>query len=860
MKTISNILRPLVILSVTLCLILQNVSPVSAADARNFNPGRIIDDGIFTNSNSMTAANIQSFFNSKVTCDTWGTKTSELGGGTRAQWLAAHGISTPITCLRDYYENYLTGENNYGKAIPSGAISAAQIVYNYSQMFSINPQVLITTLQKEQGLVTDEWPTPRQYGQALGFGCPDNVAPGAPACNPTYGSFSAQVFQAARHFRNFINNTPGWYVPFTTGINSIRWSPDANCGSGSVNIVNRSTVALYSYTPYQPNQAALNAQYGIGDSCSAYGNRNFYNYFTDWFGSTYGGDPVSTNLRLTSPITTTPANPVAGQTVTVSYTVENFGSTDINFDASILQCRLNTTSNCDSSYGEPVTIATGASITMTDTVTLVHGGNYNLTPFFQSGSIWYRYGVESPIQNNKSFIAPNIPLSTAMSVSPDQPTIGQPLTITYTVRNNSTQPASFENAVLQCRDEAINSCDSTYTGPLTIAVGQSRTFSQTIVPGSDGAYVLTPYFLMNGIWYTYISNQPSLTIDVPDIRLTGDFSVSPTTPIPGQDMTISYTVKNFGTKTVSYTGAILQCRFNTISVCDPSPDSSASLASGASQSYSITIPAGQAGTYRLLPYFLYNSKWFEFKRGTATSNILSVDVPKYMADMRIVGDITYSPLQPIPGDPIAVSYTVKNFGALPGIYQTSVLQCRFNFISNCDSSYTGPLTISPGSTHDFSYTIASSARQGTYTVAPHFMQNNDWRLYGYSAGSSNAKTITVPDYTPDLRLTGDITLSPSNPTAGQDVTVSYTLKNFGSRKINYSASVLQCRRNTTLNCDPSWGAGDSLDPAATKTFSTVIPSLQSGTYRLLPYYLYNGKWFEFNKGVATSNIKTFDVQ
>src|SRR5699024_1304734 len=43
-------------------------------------------------------------------------------------------------------------------------------------------------------------------------------------------------------------------------------------------------------TPYQPNKAALAAGYGIGDACSAYGNRNFYNYYTDWFGPTHGGD------------------------------------------------------------------------------------------------------------------------------------------------------------------------------------------------------------------------------------------------------------------------------------------------------------------------------------------------------------------------------------------------------------------------------------------------------------------------------------------------------------------------------------------------------------------------------------------
>ena len=51
-------------------------------------------------------------------------------------------------------------------------------------------------------------------------------------------------------------------------------------------IRNQATAALYIYTPYRPNQGALNNLYGTGDSCSSYGNRNFWRMFTDWFGST----------------------------------------------------------------------------------------------------------------------------------------------------------------------------------------------------------------------------------------------------------------------------------------------------------------------------------------------------------------------------------------------------------------------------------------------------------------------------------------------------------------------------------------------------------------------------------------------
>lgn len=276
-----------------------------AADLRNFNPGNIIDDAVFSNSNSMTVEQIQKFLESKVTCDNYGRKTSELGGGTRAQWLAARGLKTPIRCITDYVENPTTRENNYGRdGEIVGGISAAQIIYNYSQQFSINPQAIIATLQKENGMITDEWPTLKQFQEAMGFGCPDNVAPGAPACDPTYKSFSSQIYQAARHFRGYMDARAGWFVTFNTGWNNVGFHPNVSCGNSRIYIENRATVALYTYTPYQPNRAALNAGYGVGDLCSSYGNRNFYSYFTDWFGSVRSAQIVRTlengNLFLIS--------------------------------------------------------------------------------------------------------------------------------------------------------------------------------------------------------------------------------------------------------------------------------------------------------------------------------------------------------------------------------------------------------------------------------------------------------------------------------------------------------------------------------------------------------------------------------
>lgn len=244
----------------------------NAAPVLDFKPGRIIEDSVFTNSVSMTPAQIQSFLNAKVpNCDTWGTQPSEFGGGTRRQWAEARGYSPPYTCLKDFSEN---------------GLSAAQIIYNVSQQYQINPQVLIVLLQKEQGLVTDTWPTSNQYRSATGYGCPD-TAP----CNSLYYGLTNQISWSAKMFRAILNNSPNWYTPYNLGNNFIRWSPNSSCGGSNVYIENRSTQALYNYTPYQPNASALNAGYGTGDACGAYGNRNFYLYFRDWFG--YNSGPAA---------------------------------------------------------------------------------------------------------------------------------------------------------------------------------------------------------------------------------------------------------------------------------------------------------------------------------------------------------------------------------------------------------------------------------------------------------------------------------------------------------------------------------------------------------------------------------------
>ncbi|MEW1961354.1 hypothetical protein AB0269_02695 [Microbacterium sp. NPDC077644] len=235
-----------------------------------FKAGNIISDAVFTSKNTMSATQIQSFLNSKVSKCVVGKDEDGL----------------PYVCLKDLkVPTQSKAADAYCSAYAGAASeSAARILYKVAQACNINPQVLIVMLQKEQGLVTHIWPSNWRYNKAMGQACPD-TAP----CDTAFAGFFAQVYGAARQMQIYMEGKYfQWYKAGQTW--RVQYHPNAACGSGSVYIANKATEALYYYTPYQPNAAAMRAGYGTGDGCSSYGNRNFYNYFTDWFGSTGSAD------------------------------------------------------------------------------------------------------------------------------------------------------------------------------------------------------------------------------------------------------------------------------------------------------------------------------------------------------------------------------------------------------------------------------------------------------------------------------------------------------------------------------------------------------------------------------------------
>lgn len=253
-----------------------------ALSGSDWRAGRIIDDFVFFNPSTMNVGTIQNFLNSKVpTCDTNGSAIYS-GSTTRKAYSATKGYTPPFTCLKDYQQTTVAKPAEAGlcNGYPVVNQSSAEIIYGVAQSCGVNPKVLLVLLQKEQSLVTDDWPWSIQYRSATGYGCPD-TAP----CDAQYYGFFNQVYAAARQYKYYAKN-PTIFGYRANRNNTIQYNPNAGCGSSQVYIQNQATAGLYIYTPYQPNQAALNNLLGTGDGCSAYGNRNFWRLYNEWFGTT----------------------------------------------------------------------------------------------------------------------------------------------------------------------------------------------------------------------------------------------------------------------------------------------------------------------------------------------------------------------------------------------------------------------------------------------------------------------------------------------------------------------------------------------------------------------------------------------
>ncbi|WP_213814354.1 DUF4214 domain-containing protein [Glaciihabitans sp. dw_435] len=228
------------------------VASTTAAAVTGYDASELMSAEVMFYPGTMTQAAIQQFLQDKnPSC-------------TGALCLKNFTVTTPTKVKNDLCAQY-TGVTDE---------KASAIIYKVAQACGVNPQLLLTVLQKEQSLVTTTAPTAATYAKATGYACSDTAV-----CDPYYSGFFMQVISAARAMYSTTAS------PFTFPVGTattIAYNPSPACGGITLTLKNKATAALYSYTPYAANPALLA---GNADTCSVAGNVNLVSTFTSWFGN-----------------------------------------------------------------------------------------------------------------------------------------------------------------------------------------------------------------------------------------------------------------------------------------------------------------------------------------------------------------------------------------------------------------------------------------------------------------------------------------------------------------------------------------------------------------------------------------------
>lgn len=316
MKRYLSLIPALVIF---ISVVLMSFSRVALA----FTANDLVDDGVFDNTSTMNAAQIDAWLNNNF--------------GSTSCISTSHLFSAPEPT--GYSPSPSPGVFSY-----SGNVSAGTVIYDAAHIYGVNPQVLLATLQKEQSLVTGAGGcTVLGDTAAMGYGCPDGgtthnySSSDLPAPlfyynnSPVWGvngtcvntgakaGFSQQVIHGAwllAFGRQRSEGNTGWNVQLTNFPNNGNsWNNSDDPPTVYGGPMTQGTRATYSGGPstYYDGYTTIDSQsvhMDTGATAALYwytphfaGNQNFVNLFTGWFGS------PTTPCESMSNLSSTPAGP-----------------------------------------------------------------------------------------------------------------------------------------------------------------------------------------------------------------------------------------------------------------------------------------------------------------------------------------------------------------------------------------------------------------------------------------------------------------------------------------------------------------------------------------------------------------------
>jgi len=589
--------------------------------------------------------------------------------------------------------------------------------------------------------------------------------------------------------------------------------------------------------------------------------------------------PPAVDLRIDS--ANVPAELVPGQRLSVSWTGRNYGTVATTRTYWHDGVYLSQDDQWDTGDEYLCSTARNGAVAVGGTYSLSYSSLY--LPQDLSPGPWYvlfvaDYGnsqAELDEDNNVlaqpvTLIEPDVDLVVTSATVPPLGVIGKTLTLSWTVANQGstvTNVSYWPDMVYLSQDEVYDASD--------VKIGTMGRYDPVQAGGSytpTANYMLIPAATAPGEWYLLFqadgysiqaeTDEDNNFLAVPIALVLGDLSFAaasaPAEAELGGQIAVSYTIScsaagasaNWWDKVYLSTDATLEDTDTELY----SEHVVGSVGEEYSRNLNLTIPAtlGASGTYYLL---IKTDWWNHFVEQDETNNLAVLPIEIGVADLVVTaGSVT--PDSTALGEPVHVSYTVRNDGTAPargtdwgegaGWYDAVYLSAD----DQLDDTWTdprldeqwrsgvAPLAAGADYTVEWDVTLANSVPAGARYL---IVYTNSWATQQTELSEAN-NTLAIPIALdgPDLAMTN--ATGPSSAVPGASYDLSWTVTNQGAvTAYGDWADYGWLSTDDTYSEDDRylWGinVGDRTPLAAGGNYlierSVVFPQVEPGSYYML---------------------------
>nr|NCR88478.1 hypothetical protein [Microcystis aeruginosa G13-10] len=611
---------------------------------------------------------------------------------------------------------------------------------------------------------------------------------------------------------------------------SADWSDEVRLSTNTIwgDSVTSGTVSIAAQTPLNPNSSYTIERTVTLPSVAA---GNYHLLFRADAYNDQGETNEENNVRslpiaiavpdLVVAAATAPTNGIASQSIAVSWTVTNQGTVDAAADwyDSVYLSTNNTFEGFNDSWIASDLISTqtpllaGNSYTLTRNVTLPNrpAGDYFLLFLADDAYRWGNSQRETDENNNVRAVPITIgvpDLTVSAATAPSSGVLGGAIDVSWTVTNTSTvtAPADWSDRIYFSTDEVWNPSSDTLITSEAIATqtplnaGLSYTVNRTItlpnVASSGSGYLL---FVADGNANQAESNENNnvrsvpFTLNAPNLTVTG--ATAPSSVSLGSTIAVTWTVANSGQFPANanwYDSVYLSDNetFETSDVWlgERWSGNSQPIAVGGTYTgtRNITLRTTTTGNRYLLfitDRYANYSTTFNNRQGETNENDNVFALPINISSADLVLESAIAPSGGIIGNPITLSWTVKNQGTgeAPQDWRDYVYLSLNQTLDGSD-----PLLVNEAIATqtplapDGSYTINKTVNLASITPGTRYLifVADGSGYQGEINETNNQRVVEIVVTAPDLIVS--TANAPTTAITGSNIAVSWTTSNQGT--------------------------------------------------------------------------------